>query len=183
MTENEQNEMYGGNLVEKLETIGWINLVCSVFVALYIWVKFGQVDVGLYDKEINPVGVVAGISFIVTGIIVLIIMQSISHILDNSIEVRNKIEENPKEINKVIVAETVKENHDYKVKNEIVKEPKINEIKIQEQIGENPITYAEDLGYTWKCVCGNINDDSQESCKHCKSNKDYILSNFSKYNV
>ena len=83
-------------------------MVCSVIFALYIWTNFGQIEVGNYNKEINPVGIVAGISLIVSAIIIQAIMQSIAHILRNSIAIRNNIEEDLKDgINQKLFDETL----------------------------------------------------------------------------
>ncbi|GCD11396.1 hypothetical protein [Clostridium tagluense] len=188
MTKLERYESYGGNLIDGLKGVGWINLVCSIVCAIFIWFKFGKMDIGSYSDEINPIAVVSGIALIVSGIIVLIIMLSIAHILENSIVTRNKVEETEeiKPVNTFKAESTVKsvkETQDIKnnIKAECQKEPKIKEVIKVEHIKEKPITYAEDLGYSWKCTCGNINDISDESCSKCKSNKNYILSNFSEY--
>lgn len=169
MTKEERCEAHGGNLIDKLESIAWINLVCSVIGAIFIWFNFGKVDVGGYSDEINPTAVIVGISLIVTGIIVLIIMLAIAHILANSIAIREQLYEKKDIVSKDDLSVEKLEGQEL--------------LELKELAGDKASMYAKDLGEEWLCTCGSFNKSNEELCGYCQSFKNYVLSNYTEENL
>lgn len=99
-----QDDTTGSQYINYLTYISYIQLICSVISSIVIWATMGTThtvdSIGIDTTSANPYGIILGIIVIISGIVLFILLQSLSHILKNSIENRNMLIELKQKIDK-----------------------------------------------------------------------------------
>lgn len=82
---------YRNKYSNALHIIAVSELLCSIIVAFYIWIKFGTVDIGLYytDQVTNPFGIAIGFGVLFQGIIFFILISAVRVIADDVSEMKH----------------------------------------------------------------------------------------------
>lgn len=88
--------LYENKYAGALGAFAIIELISSIILAIYIWVNYGTVNVGMYYTvtEPNPIGIGLGIGVLLQGIIIYVILSALKVMGNDVADIKNLLNKN-----------------------------------------------------------------------------------------